>query len=211
MRHAGPDTGGSSVAIVQVDSVGATLLRAANQVLATEGPAALTVRRIATAAGVSTMNVYSRFGGKDGVVEQLYLEGFRRLSQAMLDVPLTDEPIADLRACGVAYRRFALDNPTYYAVMFDGVVDFAPTPDALQHAGETLWLLARRLERAMDGGVLAPSDPLGTAASVWATCHGVVSLERRHLGPAVLDWEHVYRKTVAALLRGLAVPAAEQP
>lgn len=196
---------------MQVDSVGATLLRAANEVLATEGPAALTVRRIATAAGVSTMNVYSRFGGKDGVVEQLYLEGFRRLSQAMLDVPLTDEPISDLRACGVAYRRFALDNPTYYALMFDGVVEFAPTPGALQRAGETLGLLARRLERAMDAGVLAPGDPLSTAASVWATCHGVVSLERRHLGPAVLDWEHVYHETGAALLRGLAVPAAEQP
>ncbi|MGZ4674264.1 MAG: TetR/AcrR family transcriptional regulator, partial [Ilumatobacteraceae bacterium] len=65
--------------MAQLDPVGSTLLKAASDLLATEGPAALTVRRIATAAGVSTMNVYSRFGGKDGVVEHLFVEGFHRL------------------------------------------------------------------------------------------------------------------------------------
>lgn len=50
--------------MVQLDSVGSTLLKAAGDLLAAEGPGALTVRRIAHAAGVSTMNVYSRFGGK---------------------------------------------------------------------------------------------------------------------------------------------------
>ena len=44
-----------------------------------EGPGALTVRRIAAAAGMSTMNVYSRFGGKDGVLDELFVDGFRRL------------------------------------------------------------------------------------------------------------------------------------
>ena len=55
------------------------LLAAAHDLLATEGPAALTVRRIAAAAGMSTMNVYSRFGGKDGVLDELFIDGFRRL------------------------------------------------------------------------------------------------------------------------------------
>ena len=71
--------------MVQLDSVGSTLLKAASDLLATEGPGALTVRRIANAAGVSTMNVYSRFGGKDGVVEQLFIEGFTRLGAGMSD------------------------------------------------------------------------------------------------------------------------------
>ncbi|MEY2552238.1 MAG: hypothetical protein QOC57_98, partial [Ilumatobacteraceae bacterium] len=69
-------------AMAPLDSVGSTLLKAASELLAEEGPAALTVRGIANAAGVSTMNVYSRFGSKDGVVDHLFVEGFRRLGEA---------------------------------------------------------------------------------------------------------------------------------
>jgi AcrR family transcriptional regulator len=190
--------------MTQVDSVGATLLRAASDVLATDGPAALTVRRIARQAGMSTMNVYSRFGGKDGVVEHLFLEGFRRLADSMTDVVETADPLEDLRQCGLAYRRFALENPTYYSIMFERVVaDFEPSIDALVQAGATLQLLADRLARAMRLGAMAPADPLHTAAAVWATCHGVVGLEMKKVGPEMIEWDRVYDQATGALLTGL--------
>jgi AcrR family transcriptional regulator len=191
--------------IEEVDQVGATLLRAADHVLAHEGPAALTVRRIAALAGVSTMNVYSRFGGKDGVIEHLYIEGFTRLRDALGSISMTDDPMVDLSRSAEAYRRFALEHPTYYAVMFDAVVEFDPSPHAVTHAGGTLQLLADRLARAMDAGLLTAADPVMTAASVWAACHGVVSLERRDVGPPGLDWAAVYRTTATALMAGLGV------
>ena len=87
------------------DDTRAALLAAAHDLLATEGPAALTVRRIAAAAGVSTMNVYSRFGGKDGVLDELFVDGFRRLADEMVDAPTTDDPLADLGSAARAYRR----------------------------------------------------------------------------------------------------------
>jgi AcrR family transcriptional regulator len=186
------------------DEVAQTLLKAASDVLASEGAAALTVRRIANEAGVSTMNVYSRFGGKDGVVEHLYIEGFTRLSDGMLAVPETDDPMADLSACGVAYRRFAQECSTYYSVMFDRAVpNYEPSPVAQERASKTLQLLADRLQRAMDMGALPHSDPLHTAASVWAACHGVVSLEMKVGGPPGLDWTRVYAMTTAGLVIGL--------
>jgi AcrR family transcriptional regulator len=190
------------------DDVRERLLRAAHDLLAAEGPGALTVRRIAAEAGMSTMNLYSRFGGKDGVVEQLFVDGFTRLGEAMDAATATDDPMADLDACGTAYRRFALDNPTYYAVMFEGVVpDFEPSPEAMAAAEATLRTLADRLARAMDAGALAPADPLQTAAVVWATCHGVVSLELREMGPPGIDWPAAYERALHALMAGLAVPA----
>jgi AcrR family transcriptional regulator len=192
-------------AMAPLDSVGSTLLRAASDLLAEEGPAALTVRGIANAAGVSTMNVYSRFGGKDGVVEHLFVEGFRRLGEAMTSRPDTDDTVADIRACGLGYRRFAIENPTLYSVMFDGVVpDFVPSLEAQRLAGATLELLAKRLERAMTAGVLRPADPLHTAALVWATCHGVVSLELKRVGPTVIDWPAVYDAATEMIIKGLA-------
>lgn len=191
--------------MVQLDSVGSDLLKAASDLLASDGPGALTVRKIANAAGVSTMNVYSRFGGKDGVVEHLYVEGFRRLGAAMSSVETTNDPIADMVSCGLAYRQFAIDNPTLYSVMFDGVVpDYLPTMDAHLLAGATLGLLATRIERAMSAGALRAGDPLLIAALVWATCHGVVSLELKEVGPSAIGWPDVYDRAMKMIVTGLA-------
>jgi AcrR family transcriptional regulator len=193
------------VAADHLDDVGNALLRAADTLLATEGASALTVRRIATEAGMSTMNVYSRFGGKDGVVEQLFLQGFALLARAMQQVPTTDDPMRDLSICGDAYRTFALDHATLYAVMFERVVaDYVPTPEAQAAALGTLDLLAERLQRTMDAGVLRTMNPTHAAAIVWSTCHGVVSLQLKHLEVAYVDWQRVYLDATAAVIQGLS-------
>jgi AcrR family transcriptional regulator len=197
--------------MTQVDAVGRTLLAAAGDVLSREGAGALTVRRIAHEAGVSTMNVYSRFGSKDGVVDQLYIEGFDRLRDAMA-VPRTDDPLADLHAAGQAYRRFAFDHPTYYAVMFDRVVpDFEPTPDAQAHAAGTLEMLGDLVQRCIDAGLLAPGDRMHLAAALWAMCHGVVSLELRACTPPGLDWPKIYDEACARLLIGMSATQLDPP
>ena len=191
-------------AVDHLDDVGNALLQAADTLLASEGASALTVRRIATEAGMSTMNVYSRFGGKDGVVEHLFLQGFALPADAMHDVPETDDPMLDLSICGVAYRRFALDHATLYAVMFERVVaDYVPTPEAQAAAMGTLHLLAARLQRTMDAGILRPMDATHAAAIVWITCHGVVSLQLKHLEVAYVDWQQVYHDATAAVILGL--------
>lgn len=191
--------------VSQLDDVGAALLRAADHLLATEGPASLTVRRIATDAGVSTMNVYSRFGGKDGVVEELFIQGFELLAGYMNAVDTTDDPKADLRGCGQAYRRFAADHETLYAVMFERVVaDFVPTERALAIAKHTLELLAARIDRAMTAGIIRRMDPLHAAAIVWSTCHGVVSLQLKHVADEPVDWVKVFDDATEAVVRGLA-------
>ncbi|HEY7626056.1 MAG TPA: helix-turn-helix domain-containing protein, partial [Ilumatobacteraceae bacterium] len=108
--------------MAELDPVGATLLKAAGDLLRSEGPAALTVRGIAGRAGCSTMNVYSRFGGKDGVLDELYTDGSRRLGEAMDAAQDTDDAGGDLHRCSELYRRFAREHPTYYSLMFDRVV-----------------------------------------------------------------------------------------
>ena len=189
------------------DPIRQALLAAAHDLLATDGASALTVRGVASRAGMSTMNVYSRFGGKDGLVDELFTDGFRRLQSAIREVPDTDDPLADLRACGASYRRFARANPTYYALMFQrSVPEFEPSPAALEVASGALAILAHRLGRAMDAGTLTSADPLDAAASVWATCHGLVSLELAENRPHGIDWGPVYERTIEALLRGLGAP-----
>jgi AcrR family transcriptional regulator len=191
------------------DQVHRALLDAAHAILATEGPAALTVRRIAADAGVSTINVYSRFGGKDGVLDALYVTGFQMLIDALDEVPRSPHGHAELMAATRAYRRFAVTNPTFYTIMFEriferGVHGFHPSQEATEVAVAALGALTGTVERAMSAGVLGEGDPFATAVTLWATCHGLVSLELAGTAPPSVDWDATCEHTFTALFRGLA-------
>jgi AcrR family transcriptional regulator len=190
------------------DETRQALLAAAHDLLATEGPGALTVRRIAAAAGMSTMNVYSRFGGKDGVLDELFIDGFRRMADEMSDTPTTDDPVADLVACGHAYRAFARRNPTYYSLMFDRAVpEFEPSERAVETAVDGLGRVIARVQRAMDAGKIRTGDPFEVASALWACDHGLASLAARTPTGDKLelfDWDTIATIAIEALVRGLA-------
>ncbi|MFN8040481.1 MAG: TetR/AcrR family transcriptional regulator [Acidimicrobiales bacterium] len=187
------------------DNVRGRLLDAADELLRTEGPDGLTVRAMAERAGCSTMGVYTHFGGKDGVVDALYVEGFRRLADAISRVRTTADPVADLRRCGLAYRRNALSNPTHYLVMFERIVPgFEPSPEAKAAGVGTLALLEARISRGVElGQVIDRPDPAELALSLWASLHGMVSLELHDAGPPT-DRRRSYDDLLDLLLRALA-------
>jgi AcrR family transcriptional regulator len=188
------------------DETKVALLDAARRLLAGGGPTALTVRQLAADAGLSTMAIYTRYGGKDGIVNALYIEGFERLASAMNEAGETDDPMADLDRSGKAYRRFALDHPTSYAVMFQNAVpDFEPTQAAQVVAAGTLDLLAQLVQRAMDAGRIAADDAQMLAALLWSSQHGIVSLELGHNTPPWIDFADLHDRAHRTLMRGLAI------
>jgi AcrR family transcriptional regulator len=192
----------------ELESTREALLNAASDLLAGQGPDALTVRAIADRAGCSTMGVYTHFGGKDGVVEALFIEGFERLASAMSTTPVTDDPLQDLRASCAAYRRFALDNPTHYGVMFERhLPGFAPSMESMAHAHATLELLEAMVQRCLDAGVIHPGhgDAQAIAYSVWAGGHGLMSLELHRIGERD-DYEERYRSATVTTFTGLTNP-----
>ena len=65
------------------------------------------------------MGVYSRFGGKDGVVEELYKEGVERLFAAWASAKPTTRWTTS-GAAASSYRTNALANGTHYMVVFGG-------------------------------------------------------------------------------------------
>ncbi len=84
------------------------LLDTASRLLVKEGPQALTMRRVAAAAGCSTTVLYTTFGGKSGIAEALYREGFARFYKKLSSVPPAGDPLERLLALGRAYRENAI-------------------------------------------------------------------------------------------------------
>src|SRR4051795_11977375 len=80
-----------------------TLLDAALRLLEERGPGALRVRDVAAAADQSTMGVYTHFGSKQGLLEQLYLHGFERLEERLGGVPANGRRREELLEFALAY------------------------------------------------------------------------------------------------------------
>jgi AcrR family transcriptional regulator len=189
-----------------LDDTGQALLAAAGRVLAEEGASALTVRRIATEAGCSTMGLYSRFGGKDGIVEHLFVEGFEGLIAAMDAVPADLDPAAALRACGGAYRQYALTHATHYLVMFAGAVPgFVPSLEALTVAHGSFERLVDRVVRGQAAGVVRDDVVAEAIAEViWFTIHGAVMLELVPIAPTDCVPDERYELVFDQIMRGWA-------
>ena len=180
------------------------LLEAAARVLAEEGRDAVTARRLASEIGTSTMAVYTHFGSMDELLLHLWREGFARFGAALDGPPTTADPVADWVAQGWAYRRFALDNPHLYRVMFgDGLSGFHGNDPADEAAAlATFQSLLTRLQRAADAGRLVDRRPGARRAG------GVVAGARPHDDRA----HRLLRVDRARSRRGLRrVPAADRP
>jgi len=160
------------------DVVRAAILDAATHLLITEGPASLTVRRISAEVGCSTKVIYTLFGGKDGLSEALWLEGFARFERRLLAAPPGPDAMTHLRAGIDAYRSYALDQPDYYRVMFQGgVPGFTPSPEARQEAKRSFDLLVAGVRRCLAHGLLHGGSDAEIADVLWMAMHGAVSLE----------------------------------
>jgi len=181
----------------------AALLASAADILETEGPDGLSVRRIAAAANVAPMGVYNHFESKFGIIEALFIQGFERLREALATIAEIEDPYEALREGGRRYRALALAHPMVYQVMFlRAVPGFEPSDHALEVAARAFDTLVAAVERAMAAGVLADGSPTETAQLIWANIHGWVSLELLGIG-FVEDQDAGYDRTCTSLLRGL--------
>jgi AcrR family transcriptional regulator len=181
------------------------LLRAARELLDEGGPAALGVRDIAGRAGVAPMGVYKRFGSKNGIIDELFRQGFEELAAAVV-VPVRGEDVLAMIADGMdRYRDFALRNPAVYRLMFDTPVsDYTPSAAAMAAARDAFDRLVDAVRLGIAARVITPGDPIEIAQRFWAACHGSISIQLRGIG-FVTDYDSHYTALVQTLLRGTAV------
>ncbi|MCV6986839.1 TetR/AcrR family transcriptional regulator [Mycobacterium shinjukuense] len=169
------------------------LLQAAVGLLNEHGPDALQTRKVAGAAGTSTMAVYTHFGGMRGLIAAVAEEGLRQFDAA-LTLPSTADPVGDLLAVGIAYRRYAIERPHMYRLMFGSTSAHginAPAHNVLtltiaqiEQQHPSFAHVVRAVRRSMLAGRLAAAGSadddatvVAVAAQFWALVHGFVMLE----------------------------------
>ena len=181
----------------------AALLNSATEILETEGPDGLSVRRIAAAAGVAPMGVYNHFESKFGIIEALWVQGFERLARRHGLHRRHPRSVRGPAGGGRRYRALALANPMVYQIMFlRPVPGFEPSEQVIDVAAQAFGALVTAVERAMAAGVIAEGVPADTAHIIWSNVHGWVSLELMGMG-TLEEQDAVYDQACSAVLRGL--------
>ena len=168
------------------------LLEAAIRLIAEVGPTAFTLREVARRAGVSHNAPYRHFRDRDDLMAAVAAQGFRELTQAMLQAaaahsgaPHCGSPQADslvrLKRAGLGYVAFALRRPEHFTVMFDAPLSNAPLskrkhPDSVAAAEEAFSTLLGFVKACQDTGQLAFGDLRQMALLAWTMVHGIAKL-----------------------------------
>jgi AcrR family transcriptional regulator len=150
------------------------LIEAAARVLAEEGPAALTSRRLAAEIGTSTMAVFTRFENMDEIRWAVREEGFARLNARLDALPASDDPVADLVAAGTAFFDSGVANLHLYRAMF---LDRQPENDDL--GAGTFTRLVSLVRRCVAAGRFPDAREALVpvwAAQLWSMRHGLVTM-----------------------------------
>jgi len=181
------------------------VLRAAVALLASEGAAQLTTRRVAEQAATSTPAVYELFGDKAGLVREIFFEGFRMLRRHFDEVPETSDPRADLMRVLQAFRGFIRTNPILSELMFvRRFTDFDPGPSDRRAGDAVRELIVGRVRRCVDSGALA-GDATDVAHALVALVQGLAATELAGwLGTSKASVERRWTLAIEAMLGGFA-------
>lgn len=144
------------------------------------GVEAVTLRQIAQKIEYSTTAIYVQFADKAALVDAMLQEDFARFARGLDAAAAVEDPVDRLGVLYESYVEFALGMPHHYQLLF-------LTPPMAKHkrshaspAGIAGYrVLLATIDECIRTKRLRPEldDPDAVAQVVWATVHGLVSLQ----------------------------------
>lgn len=98
----------------------AALIQAADDIIAEGGLETFSLRAAAKRAGVSPGAPAHHFGSAKGLLTEVALLAFERVGRDIEAIGQADDAAADVRALGLAFITFAVNQPGHFRLMFRG-------------------------------------------------------------------------------------------
>jgi AcrR family transcriptional regulator len=154
------------------------LLDEALATIRAEGVEGVTLREIGARLGVSRTALYRHFADKNALLTAVATEGFRTLRMELVTAwENGGRGAAAFQAMGVAYVRFAVDNPSHFRVMFSRFFDRqARDAELAAEAGGAFQALVDAIAALQRDAVVRGDDTMLLARHVWALVHGIATL-----------------------------------
>lgn len=176
------------------------------RILEAEGEAAVSMRRVATAVGITPMAIYHHFADRRALLNVVVDREFQRYLGSIQAAPLRGSYAAQLLNCMDTYIDYAFAHPRIFDYVFS-----APRPGARRYPKDfrerrspTLNPVADLVEKAMDAGFLKRDDVWEVAMELWAHAHGYVSLYRGgRFDLSEDEFRALVRRSIRRLIHGL--------
>ena len=149
------------------------VLDAALDIIASEGPDAVSMREVARRAGVSHQAPYHYFGDRAGIFAAITEEGFTEFARVLRDVLASPDPLASsLRA----YVTFAFSNLGHFKVMFrSDICGISENLDAATAANDAFDVVTE-IARAINKRDVVGDEALLLPTLMWSQAHGLATL-----------------------------------
>ena len=152
------------------------LLSRAEEIIAEQGVAGVSLRSLAADIGVSHAAPRHHFSTRDGLLTALAAQGYDLLADALQETREQGAPVLEL---GVEYVRFAESHPAHFAVMFDSEVLLETDPRLLAAQHRALGEIKHGIDLLEDPG--AQRDMAAAILAGWTMMHGLVELQRSNV------------------------------
>jgi AcrR family transcriptional regulator len=183
---------------------------AARELFVAEGYDAVTMRRIADRIEYSPTAIYFHFRDKETLLKELCQTDFFTLAHQFTAMQKIADPLEKLKATGLAYLQFGLENPNHYRLMF--MTPHPPIePDTERgNPEEDAYAFLKAIvaqaiaEKRFKRGY---TDVDLVSQIVWSGVHGVISLHIAKCNDSWVDWRTVEARAklmVDVLVDGLA-------
>ncbi len=186
------------------------LVESAIKLIEVRGPTGFSLSEAAKQAGVTPAAVYRHFEGRDDLIAEVALEGYKIFADLMQFAYDKGQPsaLAAFEATGRAYLAFARRYPGYYISMFESGISVNRTPELAAASSNARGILEQAAE---DLGKHIPKDKRPPAsmfsAHILAMSHGVVELFARNSPGTASPYspEELLETGIGVYLRGLGI------
>jgi len=155
------------------------LIEAGIEILAREGVEGLSLRKVASQAGVSHSAPYAHFADKQALIAAISTEGNILVNERLesIQAEYADNPRQALIETCWAYLSFAMEKPAHFKVTFSGVVEKEDEyPALVEITTRNNAAVAKATARCQQAGCLAPGPADLMGVSIWSAVHGLACL-----------------------------------
>ena len=190
-------------------SLRAALLEAGLRIAAAKGPAALQLRDLAKAEGVSASAVYRHFPDLAHLSAEISRLVRERLAQAMLDAAaaVPEHPDAGLlatrrfEAIGRAYVTFAVSHPN----LFDTAFQAPGAPPSRPDDPDAWTVLNGALDALVEAGELSTLMRVEAPMVAWSAVHGLAGILVRRMPVEPIEQKSALESVLSGVRRSLSL------
>lgn len=176
------------------------ILVVADRLVADEGSAALTIRKVSERLGVTHAAIYHHFEDRTALLASVAERALDRIGAALSQTS-AETSLERFHDIGVGYLHFALDHPQLYAAMFGPeLVPRERFPGLVAARGRLFGYIRDAIVACQRDGLIKEGSPDEHTLFCWSAVHGVAALvaagqiseldlptEPRQIGDVVID------------------------